>query len=821
MAVESKTQIKTYFETGDIPTQAQFENLIDSLAHEQSVKKLNPTISDKPHRFFAGKADNFAFQQGSWTVLNNVFTMQTDARFWWNVSAIGLQSGDIYTLYVKMDSGGEDIIVTIGGTVASKIEISGTIYHVVSQQYTSGQIEVRFDNRSNSVAAVFSNMIHVVKGVFLNPVEIDGVENDRMNVFKRSRFQNDDLNFYRVITSGSSYSFESDAFLGNKLVIQNTTSSTTGTSDIYFVNTPLIKEGLQYQLKINVESVTGKHVFEFGKGIDNFTTFLVSYKKEILGAGEFVVNMPLTDATRNYMVLRVSSINEGTATEIKIKSIQILPIDNTVGDYLTTVVEEVSKTEINKSVKTIRYVSSTGSDTNLGIYPEAPAVGGGRNPLEGPYATIQRALQDRPEIIYLVAGTYENEPDLDIPSDLSVKIIAPNGRAIFYQGGKVDGDSMTQNALPTAYQIANSDTVEELFQNDEGLLLSEQTSIANVAANEGTWFHDGSTLYVNPQGAANPSGMFFYYTKNKGFTTTSTNTPGTSSPYNSPHVEISGVEVRYGKGAFILSKCSFLLTDCHAFGCVVNGFGFQYAIGRCVKCSANHNIRDGFNVFWEATIHLEDCEAFFNKGNNDGYSYHKTSKGALIRCEAGGNSKYDFVDIDATEVEWIDCVSYGAMGITGRSGDATFVNGNVEYSGQTFKRKIIGGRYPSLIVNNSGGSTLELEMNNVFVEGELFVANSVLAKLDRVSCSSLRTSASDVEIKRCKMNNGTIGLRQDSGVVNIEESTIINCDEGIQKNGGTLTVGTANNLYNNTSDYTGSNPVATSEQNKNLSFASV
>ena len=33
MAVVSKTVLKTYFETGDIPTQSQFEDLIDSLTH--------------------------------------------------------------------------------------------------------------------------------------------------------------------------------------------------------------------------------------------------------------------------------------------------------------------------------------------------------------------------------------------------------------------------------------------------------------------------------------------------------------------------------------------------------------------------------------------------------------------------------------------------------------------------------------------------------------------------------------------------------------------------------------------------------------------
>ena len=38
MAVETKPTLKTYFETGDIPTQAQFGNLIDSLAHISDIE---------------------------------------------------------------------------------------------------------------------------------------------------------------------------------------------------------------------------------------------------------------------------------------------------------------------------------------------------------------------------------------------------------------------------------------------------------------------------------------------------------------------------------------------------------------------------------------------------------------------------------------------------------------------------------------------------------------------------------------------------------------------------------------------------------------
>lgn len=37
MAQESRTQLKTYFQTDDVPTEAQFANLIDSLVPEKTI----------------------------------------------------------------------------------------------------------------------------------------------------------------------------------------------------------------------------------------------------------------------------------------------------------------------------------------------------------------------------------------------------------------------------------------------------------------------------------------------------------------------------------------------------------------------------------------------------------------------------------------------------------------------------------------------------------------------------------------------------------------------------------------------------------------
>jgi len=41
MAIKSKATLKTYFETGDFPTESQFADLIDSLRHEDEEVPLN------------------------------------------------------------------------------------------------------------------------------------------------------------------------------------------------------------------------------------------------------------------------------------------------------------------------------------------------------------------------------------------------------------------------------------------------------------------------------------------------------------------------------------------------------------------------------------------------------------------------------------------------------------------------------------------------------------------------------------------------------------------------------------------------------------
>lgn len=77
MSAESKTQLKTYFQTGDIPTQAQFENLIDSY----------PNITDRQVPLYVYKA--YLSQSGTDAPEAEVIVNTFPDEPLWSYSALG------------------------------------------------------------------------------------------------------------------------------------------------------------------------------------------------------------------------------------------------------------------------------------------------------------------------------------------------------------------------------------------------------------------------------------------------------------------------------------------------------------------------------------------------------------------------------------------------------------------------------------------------------------------------------------------------------------------------------------------------------------
>lgn len=108
MAVETKAQLKTYFETGDIPTEQQFANLIDSLTHIES--NLSETVKDETLYGLTESGD----------------------KIYVNKDATGMSNGGTATTFKVWCNNVEDLHVVVFTENGSSIAILATETHTVS-----------------------------------------------------------------------------------------------------------------------------------------------------------------------------------------------------------------------------------------------------------------------------------------------------------------------------------------------------------------------------------------------------------------------------------------------------------------------------------------------------------------------------------------------------------------------------------------------------------------------------------------------------------------------------------------------------------------
>lgn len=103
MAQETRTQLKTYFQTGDTPTQTQFENLIDSMVNktDDHFTKVNQTALEIS--LGTASADCSLGKSFSITLTDNVV-----------LDCTNMVAGETYTFIFTQ--GASDYNVTLRGT---------------------------------------------------------------------------------------------------------------------------------------------------------------------------------------------------------------------------------------------------------------------------------------------------------------------------------------------------------------------------------------------------------------------------------------------------------------------------------------------------------------------------------------------------------------------------------------------------------------------------------------------------------------------------------------------------------------------------------
>lgn len=107
MAIETKTQIKTYFESGDRPTQAQFENLIDSAIRSAMVALADGIENDGITGLVYFKSSTSVTAQTMGTYGTQLLTLQTTAQLIDQVNA--------ETTFLTVVTGESDTAISVSG----------------------------------------------------------------------------------------------------------------------------------------------------------------------------------------------------------------------------------------------------------------------------------------------------------------------------------------------------------------------------------------------------------------------------------------------------------------------------------------------------------------------------------------------------------------------------------------------------------------------------------------------------------------------------------------------------------------------------------
>lgn len=143
-----------------------------------------------------------------------------------------------------------------------------------------------------------------------------------------------------------------------------------------------------------------------------------------------------------------------------------------------------------EDVLSVRYVSPSGNNSNDGLTPANAKL------------TVQNAISDGGELIYLLPGTYLRD------SFLSGNLSLTGGQKVFIIGiGDVfitnaqGGLSWTLDSDDTysATRSGVADVIDKAFNNSDGYPLEYPLvgDLATCKATPGSWFQSGSTLYVH------------------------------------------------------------------------------------------------------------------------------------------------------------------------------------------------------------------------------------------------------------------------------------------------------------------------------------
>jgi hypothetical protein len=183
--------------------------------------------------------------------------------------------------------------------------------------------------------------------------------------------------------------------------------------------------------------------------------------------------------------------------------------------------------------------------------------------------------------VYQVAKNFNSVVDLASPTQPSVVI--PSGQRLTVNGTYVTGDGSTATTITQCGPVYKVYTI--------------QTSIANVAANPGSSYYDGTNTYVStPTGRAADANVIGCANANN----------GRGGAQNNQFTYVENVD-------FVGGSCNFYMFNASTVT------GQVYVFNVC-SFQGSSNSNNNFSVQGFSTVYTQNCLAAY--GQEDGFNYH-------------------------------------------------------------------------------------------------------------------------------------------------------------------------------------------------------
>lgn len=482
------------------------------------------------------------------------------------------------------------------------------------------------------------------------------------------------------------------------------------------------------------------------------------------------------------------------------------------------------------------YVSTTGDDSNTGKTAGES------------YATLGRALLAKASTIIMERGDYYNQGDLQA-LDMETLSILPSNHGTFdsstrpdakkvrifgsdlltgwssynrifkkpYSGNQSFIDVFITRTVPPdtgGTRPSYNATIWENSNRINDVKLKPVLTLAECESTEGSFFYDGTDVYINPTGGTLVGKEFQAVKLTVGLNFQKVNNllmqDIVLSCFTTYPMYLRNIE-------------NMQLQNCEATHSVKSdGFSLNNSNGQLIGCEAYKNRNDGFNIHEYGDTVFVNCSGYHNY--DDGISHHDGTTGAILGGDWYNNGKGGIIPTYGSKVNVSNANCWGN------------IYGVAVMASATDKRRKVTVRnvncynntHGIIFTSNYDGYVLDCTVrdntNGLTVSDGAKVEVINLLSTDNKDCGIRIDGAnSNVIVSDSRISDNVRGLLMDSanGTIQLSRNQLLYNTIGVEhgNSSGTLTVIKRNNLYGNTTDWVGSTPSI--EKSKNVSIPAI